>query len=926
MKQFSKWLSLLLALALVFSLVPAALAEESGGELPEVYISTAEELARYGNDGIDQCLYITQDLTLTESITITDYDEIYGDVYSLEEPVNGSDRRVYTLRVAEGCTFHVQNCVCVAINNNDDLAAADRIVVAEDGLKILRFQGELSLDDFLVLEDNEQVFLSSGCRLTLGENGGLQGTIFIARLSFDVAEPAAYKFSGYGYVWYMSEDGENFCAAYYGSEAALVEGLNNPPDGCPEVSFVILTNGLGEDTDTVVVTEQWPHVAGIMIQDGTDLMVASGGSLDIDSLGVSTLVEENPADVWVEDGGSLYVGDYTSIEGSLMYGEGADVYLGASRPEISGEYPALLMRWLDGDEYGLYEPEDLGFDNSFEINPGDEFYVVFYVRTWDAETNQFIYEAVDPDDIEVTGGEGLILSKQGLDIHEGEENGNKFVRISCEAWDQDYTLSYGSLTMSADSWQREVAFYSGYDGQAIRQEDYINWYGYNPVQENTFYFSMANWALYHLKDVELTEGGDAVTLEEVDPGRVYKLTMKDTAVKTGNHFDVTLHFNFVSDEGDEYEWDGYDYSISVDPTGAIAWKDGAVWYDEENHVPNYDANTASYYDHLEGQLTGSLALTEGETRDGVVYLVQYDWDAHLWRCEPYQAASIWISDKAVAGLTQIPSDWQAWGGLESTLTAGAPGTAELYIKRWNEDWDGENDPMEDAYIDEPETWTIPLAVTVTAKDDEPVKPPVEPVKPIKPSTSTTTTPAEPEIPFTDVSENAAYYDAVKYVYDEGLMEGTSATEFAPSSTLTRGMVATILYRMEGEPAAVYAGSFTDVADGVWYTGGVEWAAKVGVVKGYTNGKFGPNDPVTREQLAAMLYRYAEYKGYDVSKLADLAGYTDGANVSEYAKTNVAWSAANGMLESANNKLRPTDTATRAEVAVAVAAFHETFVK
>lgn len=202
---------------------------------------------------------------------------------------------------------------------------------------------------------------------------------------------------------------------------------------------------------------------------------------------------------------------------------------------------------------------------------------------------------------------------------------------------------------------------------------------------------------------------------------------------------------------------------------------------------------------------------------------------------------------------------------------------------------------------------------------------VVPPTPSKPSTGTTTTPvaAEPEIPFTDVSENASYYDAVKYVYEEDLMNGTSETKFAPNSTLTRGMVATILYRIEGNPAATYAGSFADVADGVWYTDGVEWAAEAGVVNGYTNGNFGPEDPVTREQLAAMLYRYAEYKGYDVTARADLADYTDSANISAYAIENVQWALAEGILLDANGAI---DNAIRAEVAVAVAAFHQTFVK
>lgn len=229
-------------------------------------------------------------------------------------------------------------------------------------------------------------------------------------------------------------------------------------------------------------------------------------------------------------------------------------------------------------------------------------------------------------------------------------------------------------------------------------------------------------------------------------------------------------------------------------------------------------------------------------------------------------------------------------------------------------------------------WYIDYGIYMYGEDEEDVDSGSSTTKPTKPGTGTTNPkPTETEtetetLPFTDVSENASYYDAVKYVYEEGLMEGTGETKFAPSSTLTRGMVATILYRIEGEPAAAYTGKFTDVADGIWYTDGVEWAAEAGVVTGYTNGAFGPNDPVTREQLAAMLYRYAEYKGYDITAAADLADYTDSANISEYATASVQWALAEDILLDANGAIYPRDNATRAEVAIAVAAFHESYVK
>ena len=119
------------------------------------------------------------------------------------------------------------------------------------------------------------------------------------------------------------------------------------------------------------------------------------------------------------------------------------------------------------------------------------------------------------------------------------------------------------------------------------------------------------------------------------------------------------------------------------------------------------------------------------------------------------------------------------------------------------------------------------------------------------------------LPFTDVDPASGYYEAIRYAYENNLMNGTSATAFSPNGTTSRAMIVTILYRLEGQPA-VAAGSFTDVAAGQYYTSAVAWASQNGIVEGYGNGAFGPNDAITREQLAVILYRYAQYKGYAVS--------------------------------------------------------------
>ena len=182
-----------------------------------------------------------------------------------------------------------------------------------------------------------------------------------------------------------------------------------------------------------------------------------------------------------------------------------------------------------------------------------------------------------------------------------------------------------------------------------------------------------------------------------------------------------------------------------------------------------------------------------------------------------------------------------------------------------------------------------------------------------------------DLPFTDVDETAWYAEAVTYVVGEDLMNGTSATTFAPGQTLTRSMMAQILYNLAGQPAVEGSAAFTDVAAGAWYADAVAWAAGSGIVKGYSAAAFGPEDAVTREQLAVMLYQYAQYQKYDVSGSlsGSLSGFADGANTSSWAVEAVEWAVQNGLLSGKDgSRLDPTGTATRAEVAAILMRFCE----
>ena len=184
----------------------------------------------------------------------------------------------------------------------------------------------------------------------------------------------------------------------------------------------------------------------------------------------------------------------------------------------------------------------------------------------------------------------------------------------------------------------------------------------------------------------------------------------------------------------------------------------------------------------------------------------------------------------------------------------------------------------------------------------------------------------PGLSFDDVSSGDWYYDAVKYVYDKGMMSGTSAAAFCPDLAADRGMLVTILYRLEDRPATGTA-AFIDVEAGQYYSDAVAWASASGIVNGYDNGRFGPNDQITREQLAAVLYRYASHKGYDTAAAGDLSGFSDAGKVSGYANGAMRWAVGNGLISGMDGGLlAPQGGATRAQTAAILMRFCEKFGK
>ena len=203
--------------------------------------------------------------------------------------------------------------------------------------------------------------------------------------------------------------------------------------------------------------------------------------------------------------------------------------------------------------------------------------------------------------------------------------------------------------------------------------------------------------------------------------------------------------------------------------------------------------------------------------------------------------------------------------------------------------------------------TAVYTVTVnTAALPEPITPGADNKKPAsKP---------EVKLPFTDVSTSDWFYDDVAFVYKNGLFSGTDSRSFSPNASMTRAMLVTVLYRLEGEPTVTGRSSFTDVRSGAYYEKSVIWAAANGIVTGTDSTSFSPDAKVTREQLAAILYRYAQYRKLDTDTSAKLNSFTDADSVSAYASEALGWAVSEGLINGASGKLMPKGDATRAQVA------------
>ena len=187
------------------------------------------------------------------------------------------------------------------------------------------------------------------------------------------------------------------------------------------------------------------------------------------------------------------------------------------------------------------------------------------------------------------------------------------------------------------------------------------------------------------------------------------------------------------------------------------------------------------------------------------------------------------------------------------------------------------------------------------------------------------TPQTPPLPFLDVPSHMWYYDAISYASQMGLMNGMKDGLFEPDGTTTRAQIVTILHRLEGEPLSTVPSAFSDAPASQWYIGAVDWASETGIVDGYGDGRFGPDDPITREQMALILYRYARWKGFDVSAIGDLRSFADLDSLSPWAVEAMEWANGSSLITGkAAGILDPQGQATRAEAATILMRFREGF--
>ena len=444
------------------------------------------------------------------------------------------------------------------------------------------------------------------------------------------------------------------------------------------------------------------------------------------------------------------------------------------------------------------------------------------------------------------------------------------------------------------------------------------------------------------ENIELSDSGkNAVVLEG---------SQKEMAVKGTVVINVTLPEGFVNNTNDIYvQHKGYEYIAKVSGTNAYT----ATFTNPHGFSPFTFSKTSQAKAKIGNQSYTSLQAAVDAAKDGeTITLLKTLTDADLQVTVSGDSRTINFKNDTGAEKTLNINGGKLTIAHSQTAsyqyTASTGGTV---VKRYDvtlADTDNGSITATHKRASKNSTVTITAtpadgyavdAVTVTEKDGDKVEVTKKddnkytfkmPASDVTVKATFKVAPTEPEqpsgLPFTDVAKDAWYFPAVEYVFNNGLMNGTTATTFAPNVNLNRAMMAAVLYNMEGQPACDKNGLFSDVENGKWYTDAVNWAASNNIVSGMPDGTYAPDQALTREQMASILYRYAEYKGIDVSARADLSTFTDGTTVSPWAQDVVQWAVAEKLMSGNSNELQPKGTASRAQVATVLMNYCENVAK
>ena len=393
---------------------------------------------------------------------------------------------------------------------------------------------------------------------------------------------------------------------------------------------------------------------------------------------------------------------------------------------------------------------------------------------------------------------------------------------------------------------------------------------------------------------------------KVDAAKPAAITLADASYTVGDNATALNGTTTAADGGEiTYQWyeanskDNQNGTLLVGKTTSIFTPDTTA------------AGTRFYYVVATNTNANATGEKTAETRSNTVQITVQE----IAPVEMFTVRYEWIGEApADAKLPQdghtYDTEEQARAAMDTTYAVGSTSTAQKDGKDGTWTFSGWSAAVDGNTVTFTGTWMfMEKAAPVTPK------PPVTPSRPSTPAKPSQNPNVRPTLPFTDVRAGAWYSDAVRYVYENGIMSGVREDTFAPNQDTTRGMITTMIHRIEQEPRASAANPFLDAQHG-YYANAVRWAQQKGIVTGISETEFVPNAPMTREQLATVLYRYAKHLGRDTSKAAELNEFADRGEVSSYAREAMRWAVAEGLLSGVGNaRLAPNAPATRAQVAV-----------